>query len=382
MSRQLSLYLLIGAVAGIGVLFFHVIQPFLVALFLAVVLAVLFRPLYDYLRRHFGGHSRMAAAATVVIVLVLVLAPISGVLLLAGSQLLDFGQDAVAWFETDRAKLASPLKEVERTAMGAKLKNIYDRLPEQQQQQLQQVTTRLSDGVAAEIYDRTRGLLGGVLGFLISFVVMLFAFYYFLADGPLFLGAVHRFAPVSAEEEHALTERFQNVCRGVVLGTVASGLAQSVLAGAAYAVLGIDHLWMLIVLTMFFSFIPFLGAGSVCTAVTLALFLNDQYFAGTMMGLYSAVVVATSDNVVRAYVIGNQAKLHPLVALVTVLGALKLIGLWGIFVGPMVAAFLYALLDILHHRFVEDGRDDGPLPAGENYRESVSNAEARLANSP
>ncbi|WP_145217322.1 AI-2E family transporter [Planctomycetes bacterium TBK1r] len=48
--------------------------------------------------------------------------------------------------------------------------------------------------------------------------------------------------------------------------------------------------------------------------------------------------------------IGNQAKLHPLVALVTVLGALKLMGLWGIFVGPMVAAFFYALLNITRDR--------------------------------
>lgn len=49
--------------------------------------------------------------------------------------------------------------------------------------------------------------------------------------------------------------------------------------------------------------------------------------------------------------------MHPFVVLVTVLGALQLVGLWGIFIGPMTAAFFYALLNILRSRLLDDEDD-------------------------
>jgi predicted PurR-regulated permease PerM len=56
------------------------------------------------------------------------------------------------------------------------------------------------------------------------------------------------------------------------------------------------------------------------------------------------------DNLLRAYVIHDSAQLHPLVALISVLGAIQVVGLWGILLGPVVASFFYALLKILRDR--------------------------------
>jgi hypothetical protein len=66
--------------------------------------------------------------------------------------------------------------------------------------------------------------------------------------------------------------------------------------------------------------------------------------------------VSLADNLIKPLIIHGRARLHPLLVLVSVLGALKVIGLWGIFVGPMVAAFFYTLLRILHRELHGDGR--------------------------
>jgi len=84
--------------------------------------------------------------------------------------------------------------------------------------------------------------------------------------------------------------------------------------------------------------------------VAIYLMSTGRVAAGLGLALFGAAIVATSDNLVRAYVIGSQSKLHPFVALVTVLGAIRLVGLWGIFIGPMVAAFFYAFLNITRSR--------------------------------
>ena len=59
-------------------------------------------------------------------------------------------------------------------------------------------------------------------------------------------------------------------------------------------------------------------------------------------------MVGTLDNVIRTWVLNNDAKLHPLLAFVCVLGGLKVMGLWGVFVGPVVAACLHTLLEIFN----------------------------------
>ena len=76
-----------------------------------------------------------------------------------------------------------------------------------------------------------------------------------------------RLSPLEDEDVQALFEQFEKVCRGVILGTVVSALAQAVLAGIGFAVAGVPNVLLLMAVTMFFSFIPFLGAGSVCFSV-------------------------------------------------------------------------------------------------------------------
>ena len=97
--------------------------------------------------------------------------------------------------------------------------------------------------------------------------------------------------------------------------------------------------------------------------MTIGLVLEQRYVAAIFLAIYGSIIVSGSDNLVKAYIIHGRSQMHPLVALVTVLGALQLVGLWGIFVGPISAAFFYALLNILHRRLVETD-DNAPSRQG------------------
>lgn len=355
MSRKLSLYALLGTVAAFAIFYLQVIRPFLLAVFFAVVLAVLFNPAYVFLTRRLGGYRRISAALTVIAVLLLLLIPISGVLMLAGSQLLEIGQMAVGWLESSEpSEIDEGLDTIRDSRIGWELREFYASVPTEQRSELREMASRFADGITTDVAHKTRGMLGDVFGFAIRLGVMMLAFYYFLADGPHFLKQAHDLLPLQGGEEAELSDRFERVCRGVVLGTVVSGLAQASLAGIGFAVAGVDQLWMLVVLTMLCSFIPFLGAAVVWGGVVLYLFVEGRPVAAILLAIYGGGIVSTSDNIIRAYVIGNQARLHPLVALISVLGAIRLVGLWGIFLGPMLAAFLVALVDIVRRRLETD----------------------------
>lgn len=357
MTRKLSLYALLATVAAFAVFFIQIIRPFLLAVFFAVVLAVLFNPPHDYLTRRLGGRRRISAGLTVLAVVLLLLVPISGVLLLAGSQLLEIGQEAVRWLEpAESPEINERWELLQDSRIGRELSDFYLSLPDGQRTELREMASRFSDGITTDIADKTRGMLRDAFGFALRLAVMTLAFYYFLADGPQFMKQLHDLLPLKDAEEAVLSDRFENVCRGVVLGTLAAGLAQATLAGIGFAVAGVEGLWMLIVLTMLCSFIPFLGAAVVWGGVAIYLFFDGRPVAAFLLAGYGAGIVSTSDNIVRAYVIGSQAKLHPLVALISVLGAIRLVGLWGIFLGPMLAAFLVALVEIVRRRLETDGK--------------------------
>ena len=57
---------------------------------------------------------------------------------------------------------------------------------------------------------------------------------------------------------------------------------------------------------------------------------------------------ALADNVVKPYILHGQSKLHPLLALLSVIGGVQVLGPLGILVGPMLVTFLQALLNMLH----------------------------------
>lgn len=216
--------------------------------------------------------------------------------------------------------------------------------------EMRQTAMRGLSGWTREIYDRTFALVKNVVTFVIGLVITCVSLYYFLADGPLILQAIRDVSPLEDEDEVVLFTQFDRVCRGVVLATFLSAIAQAILAGIGFVIVGMERVWLLCMLTMFFAIIPFLGAATVWIAVAILLFLQQQYWQAIFVTVYGAAIVSTVDNVIKMYILHGQSGLHPLVALVTVLGAISVIGLWGVFVGPIVAAFFYALLKIFKDR--------------------------------
>lgn len=354
MSARISVIVLLCLIASIGLLFFQVIRPFVVAIFVAIVLAVLFTPAHRWLSNRLHGHSRIAAAITTAFVLLLVLLPIGSTLLMAGTQVMEVGKEVLVWFdERSSDDFEETLEKIQQTRVGNVLQDAYLTLPIGQRENVKDSAKRLVEGATSTLYEQTRGMVVNLFTFTVNASIITLALYYFLADRDSFVNEVHRLLPLTEGEEERLTDQFERVCRGVVFGTVVAGVIQAGLSGIAYAILGVPNVWMLIVLTLLLSFIPFLGSASVWGVVSILLLIDGRYGAGIFLAVYGTVIVSTSDNLVRSYVIGNQAQIHPLIALVTVIGALQFIGLWGIFIGPMIAALLYSLIDITRVRMAK-----------------------------
>ncbi len=197
-------------------------------------------------------------------------------------------------------------------------------------------------------------LLGGVAGMLI----LVIAVYFFLLDGPKMIRTLMRLSPMDDNYERRLLMEFDRTSRAVVLASVLSALVQGLLAAIAFWFLGFHSVILLFLLTAIMALVPFLGAASVWVPCALWLGAVEQrWTAAIILAIYGATIVSSIDNVIKMYVLHGRSTLHPLFALLSVFGGVKVFGPIGVLIGPMVVVFLQTLLEILNHELVSTDTD-------------------------
>ena len=104
---------------------------------------------------------------------------------------------------------------------------------------------------------------------------MVFALYYFLADGPLMIGALVRLLPLDQSYTQQLVEQFSDVTRAVVVATLLSAVIQGLLAGLGFYLAGFTSVFLLSVLAMLMAMVPFVGPPAVWAPACLWLFFYE-----------------------------------------------------------------------------------------------------------
>lgn len=219
-------------------------------------------------------------------------------------------------------------------------------------------------------YGGRAGIMAGrtVFGIMIFIVTMYFLF----ADGPRIAKQLMALSPLEERYVEKLLDEFTRVSRGVVAGSAASALVQGLLAGIGFRIAGLQSVFLLTAITALTAMIPFVGAAMVWLPASLWLiFIDNRPTAGIVLMIYGASVISTIDNVIKPWVLHDRSAMHPLAALIGVLGGVQALGPTGVFVGPMVIAFLQTLLGLLHREILVMGmRNRKPQQEPEQPAES------------
>jgi predicted PurR-regulated permease PerM len=362
--RVISFIVLLAIVLLVGSIFFQVMAKFLVPLFLAAVLLVVFQPLHAWTLKRVPGHPRICAAITTMLILLAVLLPLIWLGLNAYTEfhrvLSAPGSRPTAAVVTEADGEAVEAALADRLKKGANDLLIrfqeYTHIPIGEDD-IDRLVSRATSTVGA-------WLLSGVqtaIGLLVGLAIMIIALYYFLVDGPGMIRAVMHLSPLEEHYEQELLERFGQVSRTVVVATLLSAVIQGSLAGIGYyfALPQQAPIFLLTALTMVTAMVPFVGAAAMWLLVCGWVYLYGERIVdgnvthdgdpktAIILAIYCTIVVSGIDNVIKPFVLHGQSKLHPLLALLSILGGVQVLGPVGILVGPMLVSFLQALLDML-----------------------------------
>jgi predicted PurR-regulated permease PerM len=364
--RVVSFIVLLGFVLLIGMKFFEVMMLFIIPLFLAAVLVVIFKPVHLWVLSKVGRHRRIAAAVTTLVIVLIVLLPTMALAVRALSEGMDlYSKVSVAAVE-DGEQLAADQNE--QAAMGgdeanqeehdalnslvAKLVVKANELLERFKLpvlEVEEVQKTVRENLVSTVTPIAVSGLQILTGMIVGLAIMVISTYYFFADGPYMLIALMRMSPLDDSYERELLEKFSDISRSVVMATLLSAVAQGLLAGIGFYFVGIERIFFFIGATIFLAMIPFVGSAAVWVPVCLWLyFVEERGTAALVLAAYGAGVVSMVDNIIKPYILHGQANLHPLLALLSVIGGVQVLGPIGILVGPMLVAFLQALVNMLN----------------------------------
>lgn len=130
--------------------------------------------------------------------------------------------------------------------------------------------------------------------------------------------------------------------RSVALGVVVTALLQSVMAGFGLAMSGVP-LAAVLTAVIFMLCIAQLGPGLVLIPAIVWLYWSGEPGWGTFLVVWTIIIISL-DNIVRPLLIRKGAHLPLVLLLAGVIGGLIAFGLVGIFLGPVVLAVAYTLL--------------------------------------
>ena len=365
MARIISLVVLIAILLAIAGLFFRVMASFWLPLFLALLLVVMFGPLHDWFSAPMRGPRADLSHADHRD------DPADGAGSVAGPADRSGLRGPVGLSRRAGPPAAGRRPAPGKTPADSDLADITALTDEATHKLVafserfginldpKDVQTSIGQAVQqflAPLALRTTQFFGQML---LGLLVMILAVYYFFADGSVMVQAILRLTPLERHRTQELLDQFDSITRAVVAAMLLAAFSQAVLVGIGFYVAGVGSLFLLSVLTMLLALVPFVGSAIVWGPVCFWLYAEQgRTTAALCLLVFCLVIVSMIDNVVKPAVLHGRSNIHPLLALLSVLGGIQALGPIGIFVGPMAVAFLQTLLNMVHTELDNMTRSD------------------------
>lgn len=180
----------------------------------------------------------------------------------------------------------------------------------------------------------------------IQTLIALIALYFVLADGPKFQKSLEHSPFFRAAQNRELMSVFANVSSSVLMAAVASGFLQALILSCTSAILGFGSPVLIGVITFFCSFLPLVGTAPVPVALAIGAAAMGHSTTAILF-LVIGFIASLSNNFIFPIVVGRKKQIHPFMAFITAFGGLQMIGIYGIFVGPVLYATLAKMVSFI-----------------------------------
>ena len=323
--QQIFVLLLIVLMGG---LIFREILPYLSGVLGAITIYVLMRKWMVFLVRK-GWRPSLAASFLMFLSFIGILLPVTGIILMLTNKI----GNAV----NNSEKVVDALKE--------QLTTWQDRLGYDFSSQID------VSAVSSWLSENLQSIAGSTFHIFIAIGIMYFMLYYMFTSKRTITESLTDVVPFSKKNIKVIGKEIQAMVRSNALGIPLVALAQGIIALIGFLIFGIEDPLFWFVIVTIGSMIPFVGTLIGILPVFILSLSTGNYFQAWGILLYGLVVVGSTDNIIRLYVLQKLDNVHPLITLIGVIVGVPLFGFIGLIFGPLLISLFLIVLRIYRNEY-------------------------------
>ena len=189
--------------------------------------------------------------------------------------------------------------------------------------------------------------------FLVGLVTLL-SFYFFLSKEDHIRKLFDRYYYFNKWTSDKFIAVMKSSCREVFFSNVLTGVLQSLIVSLGALACGLGDFYIIFFFTFIISFIPIIGAAPMAFALALYAFMEGRAGAGIVMAVIGGVS-GVADNIIRPYLASlGEVEVPAFIGFLAVIGGVIIMGLPGLFVGPLLASMMYGIMPLIVNDYFPD----------------------------
>jgi predicted PurR-regulated permease PerM len=325
-------------------LLYLILTPFLSSIIWAILLAMVFYPLFQRLQRLLKKKEVLSALLMTLLVLIVIVLPFSLLMASLAGEVVDLYHQVEEMIKTGQLQTSiDKMKEIPifKWILGG----LGQHIDFSQANPLPLLLKNLNQ-ISTFIFNQTTTLLKGFSSFVVAFFFTLLSLYYFFKDGSHLFARLKEIVPLPSKERDLLIERFRDMIYATIYGGLLIAMIQGLLGGLSFWVLGLPSPIFWGTAMALLSFIPIGGTALIWVPAAIILLIEGAVLKGLLLLGLGVFVISMVDNLLRPFFISTRTNIHPLFLFFAVLGGVQAFGLIGFVAGPLVATLFLTLIEI------------------------------------
>lgn len=179
-------------------------------------------------------------------------------------------------------------------------------------------------------------LLTIIPGFLIEFIIYLVALFLFSLELPRLKGKMEEYLTEQTKKKlYLVTNQLNKAGIGFIKAQIILSVMTFIMAFVGLSILKVPYTAVLSLLIVVVDILPILGTGSVLVPWAIIAILQENQFLGIGL-IILFLVITVVRRIIEPKVYSSSLGISPLAALVSLYIGFKLMGLAGVFLGPVM----------------------------------------------
>lgn len=325
-----------GIFAFLGLLMLYIFRPYIGAVFLGTLFAILFHPLYRWLDRKTHWPQSILTFLVLIALVCVIVVPtvVIGVMLV---------KQTAVW-----------LGDINSGDLQATATQLIDQMPiKLDSQTISTYVNQSSEAIAKYLLNLLKSFAGNI-GELFAQLIVLLSIFIVLV--PRIRKLAHSFiqsSPLGPDITRDYLQQIKLLMTGTVLGSACVSATSAVIMGVTMYFLGIPAALLFSSMAFILGFIPYMGTWIFTTVISIIYALTGQWHVAVILMGVQLIIINQVDLVFRPITLPKKVRIHPALVAIAVLAGLSAFGIIGLFYGLIIMVLFISSVKIYKKNFVD-----------------------------